>query len=156
LLRGGQNPTADQAKRRFANRGLAENWPYFGKIGGWQGLAKHVRTSRYTVGVAEWREDGWVALHANERAVVTTKQFTNADRLAINACTAAGGSIRIEVLDAGGGDMPGYCGANAARFEGDSTRADVAWQDGGLRKLPDGVFRLRITLQKADLYALYW
>ena len=74
----------------------------------------------------------------------------------LNARTDAGGSVTVELLDAAGQPLPDYSGANAARFAGDATRATLTWKDGGLKALPRAVFRLRLTLQKADCFALYF
>jgi hypothetical protein len=60
------------------------------------------------------------------------------------------------VLDAEGRPLPGFSGANAAAFTGDSVNARLAWKNGAQPTLPRQPVRLRIKLAQADLFALHW
>jgi len=146
--------TADTLQRRYATRGLAEQWPFFQQVGGWEGLAAAMRGAYKSIVLMRMRRDGWSSLRADSAAVATTCPLTAGTSLALNARTDDGGSIRVELLDEAGRPLPNYCGGNAATFRGDATRYPLSWQGGAVTALPAGVFRLRLTLEKADCFAL--
>ena len=97
-----------------------------------------------------------MALHAEATETFTTRELSNAVTLALNGYTDPEGFIRLEVLHPDGSEWEGYCGKSAAVFTGDSVRENVAWDGGSCTQLPEGVFCLRVTFNRADLYALYW
>ena len=148
--------TATSLSRRYATRNLAEQWPFFNTVGGWQGLAEAMRKASKTIGLMRMRRDGWSSLRADGTAIATTCPLAGGTALALNARTDKGGSITIELLDAGGKPLQDYCGINAARFRGDQTHQSLTWHGGRIRTLPSSAFRIRLTLHDADCFALYF
>ena len=154
---GVHNITASALEQRLGGSRRIEDWPYWPQFGSWEALAAHLRRGSFTVGLMRYRRDGWVSLSAGPVAGhFTTKVLLAGERLAINARTRAQGFVRVEVLDAVGEELPGYCGAHAARFRGDSVSQRLTWREGQTRVLPKGLLRLRVTLREADLFALEW
>ena len=151
-----ETTTAATLERRYATRGLAEQWPFFAEIGGWEGLAQAMRTASKTTGLMRMRRDGWSSLRADGTAIATTRLLQADATLALNARTDKGGAILVEILDADNKPLPDYCGTNAARFEGDSTRYPLTWRKGQVKTLPASAFKLRMTLKSADCFALYF
>ncbi|MBN2307871.1 MAG: hypothetical protein JXR94_02805 [Candidatus Hydrogenedentes bacterium] len=109
---------------------------------------------RAGVGLATLRKDGFASLDAGaEEGVVTTKPLAGCSGpLRVNF-RAEDGSVRVEVLDAGGAVVPGYGRGDCAPLVGDSIDTAVSW--GERRTLPevDGALRLRFVLQNASLYS---
>lgn len=147
--------TGDFLKGRFDPRIL--EWPFWERLGSWEGFATDAQTHCRTVGGMRYRKDRWLALRAEaERGLLVTRVFQAGSGLSLNARTQSGGELRVEVLDAGGHEIPSYCGADAARFSGDSLDASLTWRNGEVTQLPAGPLRLRLRLTKADLFALNW
>jgi hypothetical protein len=72
-------------------------------------------------------------------------------RLELNAVTAPGGEIRIQVRDAGTGEVvPGYSLADAAPIHGDGLALPVAWRE--RTELPPGALRLEFHSSRASLF----
>ena len=135
--------TADDFKSLFAKRRYAESLPYFKSIGGWEGLAKHAREGHYSVGVMSYRADGWFGVRAGSRkGVFVTRPIKGGGTLSVNACVAMDGLLRMELLDAKGRVL------DTAAVRGDNIKAPVF-------AMPEGSFRLRVTMRRADLYTMY-
>ena len=135
--------TADDFKSIFGKRRFAESLPYFKSMGGWEGLAKHSRESYFAVGVMSYRADGWFGVRADWRkGSFVTRPIKGGGALFVNACVAANGLLRIELLDAKGRVL------DTATVRGDSIKAPVF-------AMPEGDFRLRVTMRRADLYTMY-
>lgn len=150
-----RNVTGDFLKGRFDPRIV--DWPFWERLGSWEGFAADAQTHCRTVGGMRYRKDRWLALRAaEERGLLVTRVFQAGAELALNARTRPGGEIRVEILDGAGREIPGYCGADAASFAGDSLDAPLRWQKGGVTRLPSGPLRLRMQLANADLFALNW
>jgi hypothetical protein len=64
---------------------------------------------------------------------------------------ASAGSIRVELLDAGGYRVEGYTKDDGVPITGDSLRHAVGWKNG---TVPDGRFMLRIHLDNAEVFAV--
>lgn len=135
--------TAEDFKSLFANRRFAESLPYFESLGGWEGVAKQSREGYYAVGVISYRADGWFGVRAGIReGVFVTRPIKGGGALRVNACVAANGLLRIERLDAKGRAL------DTATVRGDSIKTPVF-------AMPEGSFRLRVTMRRADLYTMY-
>jgi len=75
--------------------------------------------------------------------------------LVINYATAAAGSIRVEIQDAGGKPLPGYALADSAETSGDEIEQVVAWKNASnVNPLAGKPVRLRFVLKDADLYSI--
>ena len=148
--------TGEYLYKRFEGLGIRQmpNWADFGS---YDKMAEHIRTTAFrTVGILRYRKNGWVSLRpeGGAKGSVLTKVLTASDAVTLNARTAEGGSIRVEVLDASDTPLPAYAGDQAAVFTGDATEGRLTWSGGTLAKLPDQPLRLRITLDRAELFAL--
>ena len=140
--------------RSFGARGLADHWPFFKAIGGWEGLAKHMREASDTLGLAVFRKDGWIAVRAgDDGGVLESRLFSAAEGMKLNGR----GEFTVEVLDARGTLSPDYGGVNAARLSGDWTDAPLTWKGGAIDRLPQDPFRIRITMKPgSELFCLYF
>lgn len=143
-------------KAQFKENDLP-SYPFWKEMGGWEGFARFAPRACRPIGGMRYRKDGWVALRpAGREGELVTKVLLAGEHLAINARTRPGGRVRVEVLDAESRALPGFSGANAATFIGDSVNARLSWKDGAQPKLPRQPVRLRIKLDQADLFALHW
>ncbi len=135
--------TADDFKAIFAKRRFEESLPYFKSLGGWEGLARHARNGHFALGVMSYRADGWFGVRAGVReGAFVTRPIKGGGALSVNACVAEGGMLRIELLNAKGRVL------DTADIRGDSIKAPVF-------AMPEGDFRLRVTMRRADLYTMY-
>lgn len=144
-------------KHRFGGEHALDAWPYWPAFGSWDALTEHLRRGSYTVGLMRHRRDGWVSLCPKQHeGRLTTKLLRHSRRLALNARTEPDGFVRVEVLDPAGRELPPYCRGNAAVFKGDSVSHRLKWAHGQHPNMPNGPVRLRITICRADLFALEW
>ena len=112
------------------------------------------RGTKYTssIGLAKWKLDRFVSADGpTDGAVVVTKPVVfNGDYLELNATTASGGEITVELLNAAGTTL-----SKSQPFTGDDLRHRVAWTDAiDLQKLSGQPVTLRIHLSDAELFAL--
>ena len=106
------------------------------------------------VGLATMRLDGFVSLHAQQPATVTTKPLKFSGRsLQINA-DAVDGEIKIAIADESGQPLEGFSFADCDGCSRDALRSPVTWQgDADISSLEGQVIRLMISIKNADLYA---
>jgi hypothetical protein len=111
------------------------------------------------IGLATLRRDGFASLTAgNGGGSVTTRPLSfSGRRLRVNAAVHSGGELRVDVLTHDGAPVPGYSAAECAFVAGDHTATPIRWAGGELGDVDAErrPFRLRFTLQNADLYA-FW
>jgi len=113
----------------------------------YKGPASRLRRFRFRV-------DGFVSLSA-ERGEMLTRPLRFAGRaLELNCQAAAGGSVRVEVQDAGGRPIDGFALDACQPLSGDQPSAPVRWLGGDVARLAGQPIRLRFVLQQADLYSL--
>jgi len=79
-------------------------------------------------------------------------------RVSANADTAAGGSLRFELLDTGGTPVRGYTLDDAIPLEKSGVRVPVRWRKGD--ELVPGIYRMRVRIDRSGassprLYAFY-
>jgi len=131
---------------------ISKMWDWYGS---WKKVAEAARNRVTTAAFARFRKDGWVSMSPQAgKAVIVTKAFSAKGKLRLNASTGKGGSVKIEVLDERGEKLPQYSGDNAAVFTGDSVEHPLSWSEGKMTALPSEPFKLLVTLQDADIYAL--
>ena len=139
--------TAEYMKQRYSPRKL-EKWPYFQKHfdGSWEKLSEHTRNATSSVGVMEYRVDGFFYATAGDQdARMLTHPVTAKKGLNLNAQIHDGGYIEINLLDKEGKVIPGF---NKRLDSGDNV--DFAIFD----KLPEGEFQVELKLRNADVYTL--
>ena len=108
-----------------------------------------------SIGLAQWRLDGFVSMNADAgTGTLTTKSLTfSGERLVINA-EAGNGEIAVELLDETDSPIEGFEAASCIPFKGDSVRHEVSWKAaGGLAALADRPVKLRFHLNRARLYS---
>lgn len=125
-------------------------WLYYGGV---DGLHAGREPWHGGIGLATLRKDGFASLDAkDDEAFVTTKRLAGArGPLHVN-CSATGGELRVEVLNADGKVVPGYSREDCNAVTGDSIDEVVTWKQ--RKELPAGSsIRLRFLLRKASLYS---
>lgn len=103
------------------------------------------------------RIDGFVSVHAPIQGgeMVTRPLMFSGDQLVLNVSTAAAGTVRVELQNAGGDPLPGYGLADADPIFGDDLARAVSWRGSSdLSALGGQAVRLRIVLRDADVYSL--
>jgi len=148
--------TPEFLRRRLEGRNL-KSWPHWPHFGSWEALCRFVHEASQTIGVMVYRKNGWTSVRPErQRGLLITKALAAGKTLSINADTGREGMITVEVLSADGEPLAAYCGKNAAVFTGDATAAPLSWRRGAVRELPGSPIRLRITIDRADLFSLNW
>ena len=144
---------AKALERTYGNRQLAERWPYFEAVGGWEGLAQDYRRFHdgegCALGYAKFPRNRWVAVASDGEGTLTGRLWSAAGKtLWLNGK----GEFMVELLDAEGNPIQGYAGDAAAHFSGDSTAAPLRFGAG--TALPPTPFRAIVRLRHAELYTL--
>jgi hypothetical protein len=106
------------------------------------------------LGFATWKKGRLVAVEAAERGQFTTFALMPPGRkLRINALTARGGSVLIEVTDASRKPVPGRTFDDCQPIIGDQFRTPVAWKGGDDLGVPDNTpICLRFRLDQAKVF----
>ncbi|MEJ1972464.1 MAG: hypothetical protein WDM96_08435 [Lacunisphaera sp.] len=106
--------------------------------------------------LAKLRLDGFVSLHAGEKAgFVDSRPVTIEGRhLFVNATAA--GTLRAEITGPDGRTpLPGWDAGQCVPVTGDQLRAELTWPGRDLATLSGQRVRIRFHLQQADLYS-FW
>jgi len=113
-----------------------------------------LRITSCAIGLATLRKDGFASLDAGATpGSVTTRTLLGASgRLRVN-CTAGGGSVRVEVLDAQHNVLPGYSAADCVPLTGTGVDQPVTWASHDQLPTTPGAIRLRFLVQNASLYS---
>ncbi len=101
------------------------------------------------------RTDGFVAVSAKDSAIVVTKLITfTGNQLQLNYSTGSGGSLKIELEDAGGNPFTGYALSDATLPAGDYVSKQVTWNHkSAIGSLAGKTIRIKFLLRHAKLYA---
>lgn len=101
-----------------------------------------------------YRVDGFVSIHADQSAAVSTKPFELAgDTCRLNYATEKGGVVRIEVQDLAGQPIDGFSAKECRPLIEDEIAATVRWSK-SLSELKGRPVQLKIELKQADIYSL--
>lgn len=102
-----------------------------------------------------YRVDGFVALHGGaEGGSLTTKPLRfSGDKLRLNFVTRDGGTVRVELQDAGGKPLEGFSLADCQPLQGDAVEQAVQWRETSVKSLAGQAVRLHFEVRNADLYA---
>ncbi len=132
-----------------------ENSPIMDDYTAWDDICETTKSLVFTPVFMRYRTDGWIsALPKQRRAEITTKPLLADGTLAINAKAEPDGFIMVEVLDPYGNELEAYSKSNAAFFKGDNVDGALVWSGGLVTELPGGSFKLRITLEKAEVFTM--
>lgn len=106
-----------------------------------------------SVGMAYWRRDGFVSLHAQEEGELLTTPFVvDGPELHLNVQ----GEVTVQVCDRQGFAIEGWeSNQPSASITGDHTDVVVHWPKSNLPQLIGQAVTLRVRMKKADLYS-YW
>jgi hypothetical protein len=109
----------------------------------------HKSGHRYTL-----RTDGFVSAHAGhaEGELITKPMTFKGDSLELNYRTSAGGSLRVEVLNAHGLPFPGLAVEDGPLLVGDEVERVIQWE-GDLSALQGQPVWLRFVMRECDLYS---
>jgi hypothetical protein len=100
-----------------------------------------------------FRQDGFVSVHTEQSGSLITKPITfTGDHLHLNIRSQ--GISRAELQDAKGTAIPGFTLNDCQPIEGDAVDHTVRWSGGSLKPLNGQPARLRVELDRADLFAL--
>lgn len=123
---------------------------FAGKTGEFKDRAHNGIYSNASMGIARLRRDGFASMDAGLfGGTLTTRAitFTQGDRLFVNA-NAAGGSLRVEVLDEKGTVL-----AASKAWTGNATKAEIL---DGLAAFAGRTIRLRFSAKESQLYAFWF
>lgn len=122
--------------------------------GGFDDTHAQVNNWHGKIGLATLRKDGFASLDAGAaEGVLTTRRLGGAaGPLHVNY-RAAGGSLKVEILDENGQVIPGYGLDECSALQGDSVEQAVTWSGGNELPMSAGPIRLRFVLQNAGLYS---
>ena len=127
---------------------------YYMGVAGRHWTTYHGDTHEDGVGLATLRLDGFVSVDASETGTLTTKTLVFiGDTLEVNA-NAAGGSIRVETLDASGNVISDFAKDQCVPITTDRVRHVVKWK--GKRDcqlIQARPVKLRFHLTQAKLYS---
>lgn len=106
------------------------------------------------VGLATLRLDGFVSVETAGQGTLTTKALVFiGDQIEVNS-DAAGGSIRVEAIDADGNVIDGFSKDDCTAITTDSVRHVLQWNDNAdCHLLQARPIKLRFHLNKAKLYS---
>ena len=102
------------------------------------------------------RLDGFASLHApySGGEMVTRPLIFDGSELELNMATGAAGFVRVELLTAEGGPLPGCALGDCPEVIGDRIERIVRWRQGSdLRALAGRPVRLRFVMKDADVYS---
>lgn len=108
------------------------------------------------LGFATWKKGRLVAVEAAERGQFTTFALMPPGRkMRINALTARGGSVLVEITDAGRKPAPGRSFDDCKPIIGDQYKTLVTWKGGEDIGVPEGIpICLRFRLDQAKIFFL--
>ncbi|MHB9028764.1 MAG: hypothetical protein ACYC9O_08345 [Candidatus Latescibacterota bacterium] len=115
----------------------------------WTGTESHQR--RYTI-----RVDGFVSIDASNKGgeFITKPLVFTGDQLSLNFATSAAGCIKVEIQDAKGNPISGYCLNECLELFGDDHNRIVRWKNGAtVGNLSGKPVKLRFFLKEAEIYS---
>ena len=110
------------------------------------------------LGLARLKPDRFVALRAGEAtAELGTIAFKSPSTdVFVNARTADGGEVRVELQDAEARPLPGFTAADCRPIRGDATAHLVEWRGVGQAEAPvSQPTRIRLTARQASVYSVF-
>ena len=136
--------TTDSVKSRFENRRFDSQFTFFKMLGGYEGIAEHLRRQNCSAGVMTFRVDGWFAVVADDKeGEFATNILTGAKEMSANYEVQKDGYICIELKDVNGNVL------QTKRLTGNELNCSV------FKNIPNE-FYLDVKMQNAKMYALYF
>lgn len=129
-----------------------ESWVYYTALTTTHGAP--MPPKRLSIGRAEWRLHGFVSMDCGEKAgrIETRPLQLSAPALRVNA-DAAGGELRVALLEAGGQPIPGLTLEDCEPLRADATRWAARWRGGKIPPL-DRPVRAVIQMRHCRLFSL--
>jgi hypothetical protein len=85
----------------------------------------------------------------------TTRRLSlGGKRLLVNVSTRPSGTLRVELLGAGGEVLPGFSTGDCEPVTGDHHATAIRWKGG--ERAPDGAVKARFVIRRAFLYGMAW
>ncbi|WP_395740406.1 hypothetical protein [Prosthecobacter sp.] len=128
-----------------------ETWVYYTALTTSHGAP--VPPKRISIGRAEWRRHGFASLDSGERGHVETKPLRlSSGTLMVNA-NAAGGELRVALLEADGRPISGCALEDSEVLKTDATRWPVHWKEHTTAPT-DRPVKIVIAMKQSRLYSL--
>jgi hypothetical protein len=101
------------------------------------------------------RTDGFISVHtgAKEGELLTQPVIFSGRELLLNFSTSAVGGVQVEILQAGGGPIPGFTLADCEVAYGDTIERAMKWKGGDLQSLAGQPVQLRFVMKESDVYS---
>jgi len=101
------------------------------------------------------RTDGFISVHtgAKEGELLTKPVIFSGRELLLNFSTSAVGGVQVEILQAGGGPIPGFALADCEVAYGDTIERAMKWKGGDLQSLAGQPVQLRFVMKESDVYS---
>jgi hypothetical protein len=128
-----------------------ETWVYYTALTTSHGAS--IPPKRIAIGRAEWRRHGFVSLDSGEQGRVETKPVQlEGPELVINA-NAAGGEVRVALLEADGKPIPGFTIEASEPLHADATQWHARWRSNAAAPV-DRPVRVELAMKQARLYSV--
>ena len=107
------------------------------------------------IGMAEFRANGFVSLHAEDEGILLTRRFLfKGSQLRINARTAETGSVAAELIADNGDLIEGFSYDDGDPFTGDATDHALSWRgQSDLSSFTGQYLLLRLRVRQGDVFA---
>jgi len=106
-----------------------------------------------STGLAFLRRDGFASMSGTGELTTETLKF-DGEHFFVNANVQ--GSLRIEILDADGNVIPGFCKNDCIEFIGDNTKKNIMWLNNNkLSALKGKNIKIKFYLESGDIYS-FW
>ena len=133
-----------------------ETWVYYTALTTSHGAP--IPPKRNAIGLAEWRRHGFASLDAGENGRIETHPLRlRGMDLIINA-NAAGGELRVALLEADGSAIAGFSLEESEVLNKDAPRWKARWKRGSGKTTPelpdDRLVKVVVTMRQARLYSL--
>ena len=145
-------PSGDTPEELAADHPYMAMAPFFTS---WEEFFKESKSDGIRAGLARCKAGRLAHVEPEDgKGEFTTHPFLlEGGRLLVNASTAPGGSLRVEVQDPEGNVFPRLALADCKPFSGDHAAHQMRWPDARIDEVNARVVRLRFVLEGAKLYS---
>jgi hypothetical protein len=146
-------PVMLEDEMRFYYAGAENPWQFGRRVNEWGSKKRMPQTG---IGMATLPLDRFAGVKPIEKLgqiTLRVRSLKGTKRLTLNA-DAAGGAVRVELMNEQVYKFPGFTKADAVPITGDGLRHEVKWKKAELSQLPEGEVIIRIHLDGAEVFAL--